>query len=170
MTISSINIAMGASSYGAYNMKLTQATANKLNELGISYDPNITEAQGQQLLRSAQAAQKTQYTKDNTSNKDDNSNNEIYKKVLELAKKLGISPEGMSFNELISKIEETLENKIASATNDESKLLELKQLSQTLADIQAQNTGSMGFDATNKALEMSLELLSQYNRGFVNQN
>ena len=170
MTISSINMAMGASSYGAYNMKLTQATANKLNELGIPYDPNITESQGQQLLRTAQASQKTQYNKDKPESESNESKDPIYKKLLELAQKLGISPDGLSFNELISKIEETLENKIASAKNDESRLLELKQLSQTLAEIQAQNAGSMGYDSTNKALEMSLELLSQYNKGFINQN
>ena len=53
MAISSINISMGAS-YGAYNQKLTQETKAKLQELGINFNPNITEQEGKMLLKKAQ--------------------------------------------------------------------------------------------------------------------
>ena len=58
MSISSINLAYGAS-YGAYNQKLTQATKQQLEELGIAYDKNITEQEGRRLIK-ANEAQKHQ--------------------------------------------------------------------------------------------------------------
>ena len=50
MTISSINMAMSASSWGAYNQKLSQATKQKLDELHISYNENTTEEQARALI------------------------------------------------------------------------------------------------------------------------
>ena len=55
MVISSINLAMGASSYGAYNQKLTSATKAELDKLGIVYDANMTEAEGKSLVQKAKA-------------------------------------------------------------------------------------------------------------------
>ena len=54
MGISSINLAMGAS-YGAYNQKLTQATKNMLEQLGIPYNQNITEDEGKRLIKAHEA-------------------------------------------------------------------------------------------------------------------
>ena len=48
-------------------------------------------------------------------------------------------------------------------------LKELKSLSQELAFIQAQSNGSSGYDNTNQALMASLEMLSEYNKNFLNK-
>ena len=54
MSIRSINLAYGAS-YGAYSQKLTQATKHKLEALGLSYNPNITEDEGKKIIQAYQA-------------------------------------------------------------------------------------------------------------------
>ena len=88
MGISSINIAMG-SSYGAYNQKLSESTKQKLEELGIQYNSNITETQAQKLISTFQAQKNAQNEKKNTS-----SNNNQQNDLFERAKK----PESRSPN------------------------------------------------------------------------
>jgi len=46
-------------------------------------------------------------------------------------------------------------------------LQRLEVYSRELASIQAQGKGGSGYDSTNQALMMSLEMLSQYNRNFL---
>ena len=161
MTISSINISMGAS-YGAYNQKLTQATKNKLEELGITYNPGITEAAAQKLIKSVE-------TKNNSNTQQEkNKESDLFKKAKNLAEKLGISTEeGESFESLIKKIECTLEERLKLNKNDLSAIKKLQALSEELANIQAESTGSSGYDNTNSALMTSLELLSEYNKNFL---
>ncbi len=166
MSINSINIAMSGS-YGAYNQKLTQETKNKLLELNIPFDSNITEAQGRALLRNAQIKQ----NKDSTNrglNQNSESKSDLFKKAQELAKKLGINAnEQIDFNNLLRLIEQAIAQKLQINQNNQTALLELKNLSQDLASIQAQANGSSGYDNTNQALMTSLELLSEYNKNFL---
>ncbi len=166
MTISSINLAMGASSYGAYNQKLTSATKAELEKLGITYNPNITEAEGKKLIQQ----KKTQDTQNNSEhNLGQNTNKDsLFEKAKELAEKIGIKvDEKENFTSLLAKIESTLEEKIQASSNNEEMLEKLRGLSQELANIQAQSNGSVGYDSTNQALMASLEMLSQYNKNFL---
>lgn len=160
MNIGSINYGMAAS-YGAYQQKLTQETKNKLEEYGIAYNKNINEQQAKALI------QKYESNKQSFQNNDPNS---LLKRAQELAKKLGISyHEGMSFEELLILIEESLKQKISANENNVEELKKLKGLSQELASIQAQSKGSSGYDNSNQALMASLELLSEYNKNFLNK-
>lgn len=166
MTISSINLAMGASSYGAYNQKLTSATKAELEKLGIAYDPNITEAEGKKLIQQ----KKTQDTqKSSQENSNQNSQKDpLFEKAKELAQKIGIKvDENQNFDSLLAKIEDTLEQKIQLNSNNEEMLKKLEGLSRELANIQAQSNGSSGYNSTNQALMASLEMLSQYNKNFL---
>ena len=166
MTISSINLAMGASSYGAYNQKLTSATKAELEKLGITYNPNITEAEGKKLIQQ----KKTQDTQNNSEhNLGQNTNKDsLFEKAKELAEKIGIKvDEKENFTSLLAKIESTLEEKIQASSNNEEMLEKLRGLSQELANIQAQSNGSVGYNSTNQALMASLEMLSQYNKNFL---
>ena len=52
--------------YGAYSKKLTQATKNQLEALGIPYDRNITEEEGKRLIKAHEAQ------------KQENSNNNLF--------------------------------------------------------------------------------------------
>ena len=53
--------------------------------------------------------------------------------------------------------------------NNPIMLEKLNNLSHELANIQAQSNGSSGYDNTNQALMMSLEMLSEYNKNFLNK-
>ncbi len=166
MTISSINLAMSASSYGAYNQKLTNSTKAELEKLGIQYNPNITEAEGKKLLAQA----KTQNAKNNSENSmtQNNQKDSLFEKAKKLAQELGINvDEKQNFESLLSIIENTLEQKIQLNSNNEEMLKKLEGLSRELANIQAQSNGSSGYDSTNQALMTSLEMLSQYNKTFL---
>lgn len=166
MTISSINLAMGASSYGAYNQKLTSATKAELEKLGIQYNPNITEAEGKKLIQQT----KTQNTENNSENgtTKNNQKDSLFEKAKELAQKLGIKvEENQNFDSLLSIIENSLEQKIQVNSNNEEMLKKLEGLSRELANIQAESNGSAGYNSTNQALMASLEMLSQYNKTFL---
>lgn len=167
MTISSINLAM-AGSYGAYSQKLTTATRNKLNELGVPFNDNITEQEGKKLVKQAEVQkQQDSHNQNNFSNKQ-NSSDYLLEKAKELAKKLGIQlGEDEEFKAILVKIEQAIETQILANQGNEDKLKKLKNLSLELADIQAQSTGSSGYDNTNKVLMMSLEMLSEYNKAYL---
>lgn len=159
MGISSINIAM-AGSYGAYNQKLTEATRKQLEALGMPIDRNMTESEGRKILRQLEAKKEF--------NNNDNNASDMFKKARDLAQKLGIPiDEKISFEELIQKIEATLELKIENNKTNKTLLEELKGYSQELATLQAQSKGASGYDNTNQALMKSLELLGQYNKNFI---
>ncbi len=162
MNINSVNIALGAS-YGAYSQKLTQQTKEKLESLNIPYEKNITEDEGKKLIKmhNAQKEENQSQTK---------GGNDLFKRAQKLAEKLGIqTSEGENFAQLLKIIETVLEQKISSASNNEKELLLLKGLSQELASIQAQSNGSSGYNNTNQALLMSLEILGQYNKNYLNR-
>ncbi len=163
MPIGSINIAMGAS-YGAYNQRLTQETKQKLMQLNIPFDPNITEQEGKALLKKAQASKNFQ----NDAKQNSSSKNSLFDQAIALAKKLGIQPnESTKFEQLLSLIENAIEQKLALNKNNVEIIEQLKGLSQELASIQAQSNSSSGYDSNNQALMTSLELLSQYNKNFL---
>ena len=163
MGISSINNAYGAS-YGAYNQKLTKQTKELLDENGIIYNSNITEAQAQKLLKaheSQKASQENAFQ--------GNSGDSLHKRAVELAKKLGISPDGLTFEQILAKIKQVLEEKIKANPNNLQALQELKSLNEELSFIEAQSKGSSGFENSNQALMQSLELLSEYNKNFLHR-
>ena len=165
MAVNSINLAMSATSYGAYNQKLTKQTQEELTRLGIVYDPNISERQGRLLIQKA----KTQEAqKENQNNNSGNQNkNDLFEKAKELASQLGIKvDENIDFNSLLSAIEQAIELKVEQSQNNPEMLKKLKTLGEELAFIQAQSTGSMGFNSSNHALEKSLEMLSLYNQNY----
>ncbi|MBQ9149781.1 hypothetical protein IJX73_02510 [bacterium] len=167
MGISSINMAM-ASSYGAYNQKLTQATKNELESLGIAYNPNISEEEGKKLIK-AHTLEKQQNTKEESFSQNSSANkNDLFEKAKKLAEKLGIQVgENVNFQQLLMAIQSKIEQRLAYSSNDINAIKELKALSQELAFIQAQSNGSAGYDNTNQALMTSLEMLSEYNKNFI---
>lgn len=168
MGISSISYAMGAS-YGAYSQKLTQDTKQKLEELGIPFNSNISEQEGKRLIKAFEAS-KNESANQNGLFQNQTNSSDLFKKAKKLAEKLGIAvPEGANFQQLLTSIEVKLEEKLQSAQGNVSQLKELKNLSQELAFIQAQSNGSAGYDATNQALMTSLEMLSEYNKNFLNR-
>lgn len=168
MGISSISYAMGAS-YGAYSQKLTQDTKQKLEELGIPFNSNISEQEGKKLIKAYEAS-KNENANQNSLFQNQTNSNDLFKKAKKLAEKLGIAvPEGANFQQVLTSIEVKLEEKLQSAQGNVSQLKELKNLSQELAYIQAQSNGSAGYDATNQALMTSLEMLSEYNKNFLNR-
>lgn len=172
MTINSINFLM-AGSYGAYSQKLTAGTKAQLDQLGLVYDENTTESEGKKMVQQAQI-QKNQLTNNNKDNNlpqfaDNNSQNPLFERAKKLAQELGITIEAnIDFKELLAKIEKALEREIKSADGDKSKLIQLQNLSSELASIQAESNGSSGYDNTNKALMMSLEMLGEYNKQQLN--
>ena len=166
MGISSINIAMGTS-YGAYNQKLSESTKQKLEELGIQYNSNITETQAQKLISTFQAQKNAQNEKKNTSS-NNNQQNDLFERAKKLAQKIGINvSEKENFESLIQKIETNLEQKISTNKNNMTALKELQSLSSELSLIQAQGSGSMGYNNQNQALMDSLEALSLYNKNYL---
>lgn len=168
MSINSINLAM-AGSYGAYSQRLTAGTKAQLDELGLVYDENTTESEGKKMIQQAQI-QKNQLTNNNSESNlgefsGKNNQDPLFERAKKLAQQLGITIEAnIQFRELLVKIEKALEKEIKNADGDKSKLLKLQSLSSELASIQAQSEGSTGYDNTNKALMMSLEMLSEYNK------
>lgn len=172
MSINSINYAM-AGSYGAYSQKLTAGTKAKLEQLGLVYDENTTESEGKKMIQQAEI-QKNQLTNNNKENNlpqfaDNNGQNPLFERAKKLAQQLGITVDkNIDFRELLSKIEKALEREIKSADGDQSKLMQLQNLSSELASIQAESNGSAGYDNTNKALMMSLEMLGEYNKQQLN--
>lgn len=169
MGISSVNIAMGAS-YGAYNQKLTQGTKQKLEALGIPYNLNITEEEGKKLIRTYEAQKRQDANQENLF-QNPSSGNDLFEKAKKLAEKLGIHvEEGANFQQLLMTIQSKIEQKLIANSNNIQAIKELKSLSQELAFLQAQSNGSSGYDNTNQALMTSLELLSEYNKNFLNRN
>lgn len=169
MSINNINLAMSASSYGAYNQRLTAATKAELDKYGIPYDPNISEQQGKALLtqyksnKAHNEAAKGNFTK-NKEQKDP----DILRRAKDLADKLGVSyDENIQLKPLLTLIEQALESKINGSQNNETALKQLKDFSEELASIQAESIGAT-FDTTNHALQMSLEMLSLYNKNLIN--
>ena len=168
MGIRSINIAMGAS-YGAYSQRLTQATMAKLEALGIPYNQSTTEDEGRRLIR-AHEAQQNQNANQQSFSQNNSNQSDLFEKAKKLAQKVGVTvPENIDFKQLLSLIEAKLEEKISASSNNMSALKELKSLSQDLAFIQAQSNGSSGYENTNQALMASLEMLSEYNKNFLNK-
>ena len=168
MGISTINLALGAS-YGAYSKKLTQATKNQLEALGIPYDRNITEEEGKRLIK-AHEAQKQENSNNNLF-QNNQGTNDLFEKAKKLAEKLGIQvEENANFQHLLMIIQQKIEEKLQTNSNNIEAIKELKGLSQELAFIQAQSNGSSGYDNTNQALMTSLEMLSQYNKNLIHRN
>ena len=168
MGISSINLAYGAS-YGAYSQRLTQATREKLETLGIPYKQNISEEEGKKLIKTFEA-QKQENANQKNMFQNSSSSNDLFEKAKKLAEKLGIQvPENIGFQQLLIAIQAKIEERLAASSNNINALKELKSLSQELAFIQAQSNGSSGYDNTNQALMTSLEMLSEYNKNFLNK-
>ena len=112
----------------------------------------------------------TESSKEDLFSSNGENKNELFERLKNLAQKLGITTrEGDSFQELVKEVEGVLERKIKSSSNDISELNYLSSLSQELANIQSQSNGSSSYDASNQALMMSLEMLSQYNKNFLNR-
>ena len=171
MAISNINLTMNASSYGAYEQRLTSATKAELDRLGIPYDPNsTTESMGKRLIAEFKSKKANNEQAQNSFTKNNkNQTSDLYEKALKLAQKLGIEPdEGLEFKSLLTLIEQKLEAKVSAAQNNEALLKQLEGYSQELASIQAQSAGA-NYDTTNKALQMSLEMLSLYNKNYLNR-
>lgn len=170
MGIYSINQAMSASSYGAYTQKLTEATKAKLEELGIAYNQNMSESEGKKLIREAELKKSQTENQQQNFNQSQQDKSDLFKKALSLAEKLGVNvPEDASFEKLISILEQALEVRVNQANGDYEQLQKLQNYSRELASIQAQSKGGSGYDSTNEALMKSLEMLSQYNRNFLNK-
>ena len=163
MSIRSVNYNINAS-YGAYNQKLTASTKRELDEAGIPYNSNTTEQEGKKLLMNA----KTNNDQSLFSNQ--NSGNSLMERAIALAKKLGVQvSDEMDLKQILALIENALEQKIAVSKNDIEEIRRLREFSTELAGLQAQASGSSGFDNTNQALMMSLEMLSEYNKNFLNK-
>lgn len=168
MGISSVNYTLGAS-YGAYSQKLTQATKSKLDALGIPYNSNITEDEAKKLIKAAETSKGEKANQDGLFQNNSNSN-DLFEKAKKLAEKLGIQVnEGANFTQLLQAIETKIEQRLVVCRNDIDAIKELRNLSQELAFIQAQSNGSSGYDNTNQALMASLEMLSEYNKNFLNK-
>lgn len=169
MGISTVNMALGAS-YGAYNQKLTQATKQELESLGVQYNPNITEEEGKKLVKAFKLQNDKKSNNETLEQNAQNSKSDLFEKAKKLAEKLGIQvPQDAQFQQLLNAIQMKLEQRLAISTNDINAIKELKALSQELAFIQAQSNGSSGYDNTNQALMKSLEMLSEYNKNFLNK-
>ena len=165
MSIRSINYAFGAS-YGAYNQKLTNETRQKLEELGIAYNQNISENEAKKLIKQTQESKNS--NNQDLSNQNFASKDELLEKAKKLAQKIGIEiPEELTFEQALSLIEAKLEEKISQSENNIDALKKLRSLSSDLASLKAQGSGSMGYDSTNRALMTSLEMLSEYNKNFI---
>ena len=170
MAINNVNLAMSASSYGAYSQRLTEATAAELRRLGISFDPNNTsESQGKALIAQYKAVHSdNKNTGDNFTKNHASKTNDLFERAKKLAEKLGIAvDEKIDFKTLLSIIGQTIEAKLTISQNNISLLKELKSYSEELASIQAESIGA-SYDTTNKALERSLEMLSLYNKSYLN--
>ena len=171
MAISSVSMGMNGTQWGAYKQKLSQATKDEMERLGIPYNDSTSESQAKTLIQQAklQDNKNNNTTNNNTANNNSSSKNPLFEQAKKLAQKLGLAvDEKANFEELLTQIETTLEEKIQANSDNMDMLTELKGYSRQLAMIQSQTTGSYGSDSTNQALMMSLEMLSQYNKSFLN--
>ncbi len=172
MAISSVNYNLN-SSYGAYVKKLTMATRQKLIELCIPFSENTTEEEALALINKALSAKKAKdEEKANLQNgfSNKNQNDSLYEKALKLAEQIGVQvPKDFTLQQILPLIEAKLEEKIEANKNNIVLLKQLKAFSAELANIQAQSNGSAGYDNTNQALMKSLEILSEYNKNFLNR-
>ena len=167
MTVSSISTSMSATQWGAYQQKLSEATKAELEKLNIPYTDSTTESQAKILIDKAKEQQAQEETNSNAQN--GTSTDELLEQAKKLAQKIGLSvDENISFEELMTKLETTLEEKIKASSDNVQMLNQLKEYSRQLATLQAQSVGSSGMDSTNQALMMSLEMLGQYNKSFLN--
>lgn len=167
MSINSVSMGMNATQWGAYKQKLSEATKAELQKLHIPFNDSTTEMEARALI--AQALAKQDKTNNNQNNQNNAPKDNLFEQAEKLAQKLGIGVEkNIGFEELLAKIEETLEYKIKNSSNDIQMLNELKNYSRQLSFIQSQAMGATNNDATNQALMMSLEMLSQYNKSFIN--
>ena len=163
MSIRSINYNINAS-YGAYNQKLTAKTKQELDNANIPYNTNTTESEGRKLLSS------TKSHNEQSGMFSQQGNNSLKERALELAKQLGVSVnEDMPLQQILTLIEQALEQKISRSQNDIDEIKKLKAFSSELASLQAQVNGSTGYDNTNQALMMSLEMLGEYNKNFLHR-
>ena len=161
MSIRSINYNINAS-YGAYNQKLTAQTKKQLEEAEIPFNQNTTESEGRKLLADIQKNKQSLLVGQNKTS------SPLLEEAIALAKKLGIRiNDSMSLPQILALIERELEQRIATSKNDIDELKKLKEFSSELASLQAQSNGSSGYDNTNQALMMSLEMLSEYNKNFL---
>ncbi|MBE7708738.1 MAG: hypothetical protein E7Z88_08560 [Cyanobacteria bacterium SIG27] len=167
MGISSINQIMSGS-YGAYSQKLTQKTREVLEQLGIPYNSNMSESEARMLIKSRANQESKNAKEENFAGQ--NGSNFLFKKAVKLAQELGIAVnENVDFKALLSMIEMEIQNKLNATRGNIDELNRLKGLSQELAFIQAQSMGSSGYNNTNQALMMSLEMLGEYNKNFLNK-
>ena len=123
MSVNSIRTLMGTA-YGAYNKKLTQETRAELMKLGIPFDSNITENEGKRLLN----IYKSNNSSANQQNlQNNNQQNGLFEKAKKLAQKVGVEvDEKESFENLLSKIESAITNRLESSKNDETELKKLQ--------------------------------------------
>lgn len=158
-------------SYGAYVQRLTPATRSRLIALHIPFNENISESEAQALINAALAKKEAQDTQEeNQPVIKRNNGNDILERAKNLARRLGIEfDETIDIEQLLTKIEATLRSKIQANQNNVNMLRQLKDFSDELLSLQSQCNGSMGYDNKNQALLMSLEILSQYNKNFLNQ-
>ena len=163
MSIGSVNYNINAS-YGAYNQKLTAATKRELDDAGIPYNQNTTEQEGKMLLQRART------NNEQSLFSGQNNGNGLMDRAIALAKRLGVQvSDDMDLKQILALIENALEQKIAVSQNDIEEIRKLREFSSELASLQAQANGSSGYDNTNQALMMSLEMLSEYNKNFLNK-
>lgn len=176
--ISSINMGLTPSislSSSSSAQKLTDATKNQLQLLGIDTTKITTEAQGQTILSQALQAQQSlqpqvQQTQ-NITNSKNNSNDEIKslkEQAIELSGKVGVT---VSQNERLSDIIATLgpaiESKISAAGSDQTKIAEAQELeaeydliSSSLTKIQTQSQQSK---QSSQTLNTSLNNMAMLN-------
>ena len=176
MSINSVNYNIG-NSYGAYIQRLTEATKRKLIELGIPFNEKTTEAQAQSMIQDAiskKTSGNVQSDIKNSNNGSDNTlekrKNDTFERAKKLALQLGINVDDKAdIKQILALIESILEAKINANKGNISVLKELKEFSNELSMIQAEANGSSGYDNKNHALMMSLEMLSEYNKNFLNR-
>lgn len=167
MSVNAVNTGMNATQWGAYRQKLSEATKAELMRLHIPFNDTMTETEARALI--AQALAKQEKTNNNPSNQNNSPKDNLFEQAEKLAKQLGIQVEkNIGFEELLAKIETALEDKIKNSSNDIQMLNQLKDYSRQLSFIQSQAMGATNNDSTNQALMMSLEMLSQYNKSFIN--
>lgn len=155
-------------SYGAYEQKLTTLTKQKLIENNIPFNDKTSEKEGQRLLSEALKKNKTN-TERIASGNDRDSQDPLRKRVESLALKVGVKVKpGEDLKKVLNEIEENLKEKLKESGNDIGTVLELRGLSLELAGLQGELNGSSGYDNTNQPLIASLEMLSQYNKNFMN--
>ncbi len=163
-----INSLSGAfyGSFGAYNQKLTQKTKEKLDKLGIIYDAKISEAQGKSLLKAHQQGNLKENVFDFNQNSKNSYGDELFKRALELAKKLGVEAnENNDIKSVLSLIEQELKKRAQERNLDIDSIKELKRFSDEfeLLNIQANGANTMNFNLMD-----SLDIMGKYNKNFLN--